>query len=80
MRNVNQYKNNFQVGYDQVRVDEARICQVVFQARDSGDEPRQLAPERIPLFLKKTTITVYYGYIFSINIISPNYVRHKLSC
>ncbi|MCD7461263.1 hypothetical protein HAX54_045758 [Datura stramonium] len=55
MRNVNHYQNSIQLGYDQVRVDEARIGQVVFQARGSipkRDEPRQLALGRTPLLLK----------------------------
>ncbi|XP_060186829.1 transcriptional activator DEMETER [Lycium barbarum] len=57
MRNVNQYPNSIQLGHDQVRIDETRIGQVVFQAKDSTpkrDEPRQLALERTPLLLKDT--------------------------
>ncbi|CAN4126478.1 unnamed protein product [Withania somnifera] len=57
IRNVNQYQNSIQLGNDQMRTDEARIGQVVFQARDNRPkrhEPRQLALERIPLLLKDT--------------------------
>ncbi|KAJ8551446.1 hypothetical protein K7X08_021461 [Anisodus acutangulus] len=57
MRNINQYQNSIQLGYDQVQVDEARIGQVVFQAKDTRpkrDEPGQLALERTPLLLKDT--------------------------
>ncbi|PHT65239.1 Protein ROS1 [Capsicum annuum] len=52
MRNVNPYQNSIQLGYDQGRLDEARVGQVVFDSRLKRDEPRQLAMERIPLLLK----------------------------